>query len=231
MVSRDVNMASNLPEICEKKKKLLDDLTEKGILSKRTRQAMENIGRTRFVPAKYKNQAYEDRPIEIGAGQTISAPHMYAIMTSAAQIEQKKIYNILEIGTGSGYQSAILAEILKQHGGGHVHTIERITSLANKARKLLNELGYGKIVTVHVADGSVGYPRAAPYDRILVTAGAPEIPDDLFDQLDEGGILIIPSGKEHQSLYSIKKQKGKRITKNLGGVAFVPLIGKKGWSR
>lgn len=212
------------------KRLLLDSLQERGYLTRKTRRAMQAIPREQFIPRAFREQAYEDHPIDIGEGQTISAPHMYAIMTAAAGIESKKAYNILEVGTGSGYQSAILAEILRIHGGGRVHTFERVPLLARRSRALLNRLGYGDVVTVHAGDASDGYPRAAPYDRILVTAGAPEIPHELFDQLVEGGIMVIPAGKRMQHLYRVTKRGGKQVTEDLGAVAFVPLVGRKGWT-
>jgi len=183
---------------------------------------MEKIPRHRFVPESSRNQAYEDSPLSIGKGQTISQPYMVALMTECAAPEPED--RVLEVGTGSGYQTAILAELVRK-----VYSIERIPELAEKAEGLLARLGYEN-VSIRVDDGSEGWSEKAPFDAIIVTAGAPEIPDPLVEQLEVGGRLVIPIGSaHHQTLCTVKKERN-RIRKQEGtGCVFVPLIGTFGW--
>ena len=188
-------------------------------------EAMTTVQRHRFLPEDQKTHAYEDRPLPVGKNQTISAPHMVAIMTEA--LELKGDEKVLEIGAGTGYHSAVVAHIVKE---GYVYTIEKIEELAQKARENIEKTGYTntKVIT---GDGTQGYQKKAPYDRISVTASAPDIPPPLIEQLKPGGQMLIPIGpRYHQNLIKITKtQKGEIKKKNLGGCVFVPLIGKHGW--
>jgi protein-L-isoaspartate(D-aspartate) O-methyltransferase len=174
------------------------------------------------VSPDLQHSAYEDRPLPIGLGQTISQPLIVAMMTKALALTGKE--KVLEIGTGSGYQTAILAEL-----SDTVITIERLPELADAAGTLLKELGYTN-VTVHVAEKTLGWRKEAPYDRIITTAGAPEVPPDLVAQLKFDGILVIPVGSRHlQQLYKVTRLKTKNKIQNLGGCRFVSLIGKGAW--
>lgn len=183
---------------------------------------MEKVPRHRFVPENSHGYAYEDSPLSIGQGQTISQPYMVALMTQTVAPEPTD--RVLEVGTGSGYQTAILAELVRE-----VYSIERIPALAERAERLLSGLGYGNI-WIRVGDGSQGWSEKAPFDGIVVTAGAPEIPDPLVEQLRVGGRLVIPiGGAHHQALYTVKKEET-GIRKMAGtGCVFVPLIGTFGW--
>lgn len=213
--------------------RLVERLVEEGIIrSEKVRRAMLRVPREVFVPQSHRRYAYEDTPLPIGFGQTISAPHMVALMTEALRPEEG--HRVLEVGTGSGYQAAVIAEIVAPEGSekrGHVYTIERIPELAERAVKSLEEAGYGSRVTVIVGDGSLGYPEAAPYDRIIVTAAAPEIPAPLLDQLKPGGILVIPvGGRFFQRLLIVQKSRDGSIhTREGTPCVFVPLVGKYGW--
>jgi len=178
--------------------------------------------------------AYEDTPLPIGRGQTISAPHMVALMCEYADLEPGM--RVLEVGTGSGYHAAVIAEIVAPSDAprekwGHVYTIERIPELAERARENLRRAGYSDRVTVIVGDGTKGYPEKAPYDRIIVTAAAPEVPAPLLDQLRPGGKMVIPIGDRYsQVLYVVEKtRKGEIRMKPTIPVLFVPLIGEYGW--
>ena len=197
-------------------------LRRRGIRDERVLQAMFEVPRHEFVPVGAIEQAYEDRPLAIGQAETISQPYIVAVMTEAARIEPGA--KALEIGTGSGYQAAILA-----HLGARVYTLERNFELAEVARARLARLGY-RGVEVIWGDGSEGYPAAAPYDVILVTAGAPQVPQTLKDQLAHGGRLIIPVGDlHHQDLQLITRQGNELTTQFLDPCQFVPLIGKHAW--
>lgn len=184
--------------------------------------AMRKVPRHLFVPEDYTDAAYDDRPLPIGQGQTISQPYMVAIMTETLKLRGGE--KVLEIGTGSGYQSAILAEI-----ANHVVTIERKEGLQKEAARLLRELGYVNVESL-VGDGSKGHAPGAPYDGIIVTAGAPQVPSSLLDQLAEGGRLVIPVGNAfHQTLTRVTRTEGGTETESLEGCVFVPLIGEYGW--
>ncbi|MHA1274357.1 MAG: protein-L-isoaspartate O-methyltransferase [Promethearchaeota archaeon] len=218
----------------EKRKKLVEKLKKRNILSKQeVIEAMLKVPRHKFIPAKAIHSAYIDSPLSIGSGQTISAPHMNAMMCE--YLELKEGDKVLEIGTGSGYHAALCAEIVAPEGSqnpGHVFTIERIEKLAEKAKKALEETGYKNRVTVILGDGTLGYLKEAPYDKILVTAASPEkVPPPLKEQLNEGGILCIPAGSRSygQNLYVVYKKGGKYKQKHITGVRFVPLIGKYGF--
>jgi protein-L-isoaspartate(D-aspartate) O-methyltransferase len=194
-------------------------LAERGIGDHRVLEAMARIPREEFVESGQIEQAYEDRALAIECDQTISQPYMVALMTEALELEGDE--RVLEIGTGSGYQTAILAEL-----AARVVSVERHTELSRQASELLTTLGYENVVLI-VGDGSAGWPPDAPYDRIIVTAAASQVPDALWEQLREGGILVIPVGdREGQSLEAVRKIEGRRQATMLSGCRFVPLIGK-----
>jgi len=194
----------------------------RGIRDERVLSAISNVPREKFVLEGEKDNAYLDCPLSIGMGQTISQPFMVALMTQCLFLKGPE--TILEVGTGSGYQAAILSKLAKI-----VYTIERFSLLADRAEKIFQELDI-KNVTVIVGDGSKGLEKFAPYDGIIVTAGAPEIPKSLIDQLNEKGRIVIPVGNSFsQDLLLGIKEKGKLKIKNYGGCVFVPLVGKYGW--
>jgi protein-L-isoaspartate(D-aspartate) O-methyltransferase len=197
-------------------------LRMRGIRDAGVLDAMLKIPREEFVPEELRFRAYDDSPVGIGEGQTISQPYMVAIMTAVLKL--KKTDRVLEIGTGSGYQAAVLAECARE-----VITIERIPSLQYHAKEVLSKLGYKNIIFA-VADGTLGYPALAPYDGIIVTAGAPRVPEPLKEQLADGGRLVIPVGDRtfQQCLLVVKRDK-EFDEQNLTGCMFVPLIGKEGW--
>jgi protein-L-isoaspartate(D-aspartate) O-methyltransferase len=179
--------------------------------------AMRRVPRHAFVPAEYAHLAYTDQPLPIAAGQTISQPFIVALMTELAQVHPGA--RVLEIGTGSGYQAAVLAEITDA-----VYSIEIIEELARSAQRTLRKLGYG--VHVRVGDGFFGWPEEVPFDAILVTAAAPRVPDPLVAQLAEGGRLVIPIGETFQELYVFRKSKGKLTRDAVIPVRFVPMTGQ-----
>jgi protein-L-isoaspartate(D-aspartate) O-methyltransferase len=192
------------------------------IRDERVLAAMARVPRERFVPPDEQSLAYEDRPLPIGFGQTISQPFIIALMTAELMLTGNE--KVLEVGTGSGYQAAILAELAQL-----VITTERLPFLAESARSVLDNLGYTNVV-VHSAEETLGWQSEAPYDAIIVTAGAPRVPVDLLAQLAIGGRLVIPVGSRYlQELYKITKRKRKNIVENLGGCRFVSLIGKDAW--
>ena len=197
-------------------------LIPRGIKDHRVLEAMSKVPRDRFVEQALVNESYNDHPLPIGHNQTISQPYIVALMTEALHLMGMEM--TLEIGTGSGYQTAILAELSKK-----VYTVERVRPLMVKARNILAELGYNNIL-FKAFDGTLGWKEYEPYDAIIVTAGAPKIPQPLIDQLAEGGRLIIPVGnKFSQELIKATKKKGNIIQKNLGGCRFVDLLGIHGW--
>ncbi len=191
-----------------------------GITDRRVLDAMSKIPRHRFVEESLRNKAYNDHPLPIGEGQTISQPYIVALMTEALKL--KSTDRVLEIGTGSGYQAAVLAEIVKE-----VYTIEIRERLKTQASKLLNELGYGNVKTRY-ADGYFGWEEYAPFDAIIITASANHIPPPLIKQLKEGGRLIIPLGSTlyYQTLTLVTKKSGGPEVRQMGGVAFVPMTGE-----
>ncbi len=207
----------------EKREKMVkEQLIRRGIHDKRVLDAMRKVPRHLFVPADLVEEAYNDYPLPIGYGQTISQPYIVALMTEALELSGDE--KTLEIGTGSGYQTAILAELSKE-----VYTIERIISLLDKAKEVLKNLGY-KNIFFKAGDGTLGWPENKPYDAIIVTAGAPKIPQPLLDQLADKGRLVIPVGDRFsQELIKVTKSKEGLIRENLGGCRFVNLIGIHGW--
>jgi protein-L-isoaspartate(D-aspartate) O-methyltransferase len=183
---------------------------------------MEHVPRHRFVPPDELAYAFADGPLPIGNGQTISQPYIVALMTNLLCLKPEA--RVLEVGTGSGYQAAVLGEMVKD-----VHTVEVIPELYENARKILSELGYQNI-QLHLADGSLGWPEGGPYDGILVAASAPEVPPPLLEQLTDGGRLVLPVGSRGFQQLEIWEREGKNFEcrKNIA-VAFVPLRGKYGW--
>ncbi len=217
----------------EQRRRLVEMLVTEGVIrSEKVKRAMLEVPRELFVPEPYRRYAYADTPLPIGMGQTISAPHMVALMCELLELDEGM--KVLEIGTGSGYHAAVIAEIVAPKGSnnpGKVYTIERIPELAEFARRNLEKAGYLDRVVVLVGNGTLGYPKEAPYDRILVTAAAPDIPEPLIEQLKVKGKLVIPVGPKYmQYLYIVEKiDEGKvRATKSIPCM-FVPLIGKYGW--
>lgn len=198
-------------------------LRVRGITDARVLAAMERVPREWFVPPELRDRAYADSALGIGAEQTISQPYIVGLTTQALQIAGG--HRVLEIGTGSGYQTAILAEL-----GAEVFTIERLTPLSLRARGVLDALGYERI-HFSIGDGTLGWPDEAPFDRVVITAMAPELPKSLFAQLREGGRMVIPIGTpDRQSLDLISKLGGQPIYEHLCGCLFVKLIGEQGWS-
>ena len=193
------------------------EITDKNVL-----KAFLKVPRHKFVSENEQHSAYADFPLPIGSGQTISQPYMVALMTQCLELKGNE--KVLEIGTGSGYQTAILAEIAKE-----VYTIERFSGLTDKAKQVLSELGY-KNIYFKTADGTLGCKKNAPFDAIIVTAGAPSAPESLLNQLADGARLVIPIGESlSQALTVFKKAQGTFLKTEVCGCMFVPLIGKEGW--
>lgn len=209
----------------DERKRMVAGLRGRGLVfSEKVERALLKVPRHLFVPEGVRSLAYRDTPLPIGDGQTISAPHMVAVMAEALDLREG--HKVLEIGAGSGYNAAVMAELAGPTG--RIVTLERHPSLAEGASRVLAEAGYANVQVV-VADGSRGYPEESPYDRISVTCGAPRVPDDLVDQLADGGVMLIPvGGLEYQSLLRVSKRGGSALTEDLGSVVFVPLIGEKG---
>jgi protein-L-isoaspartate(D-aspartate) O-methyltransferase len=209
-------------DFCAARAKLIQYLNSE-ITDKRVLAAMSRIPRESFIPENKRHLAYEDSPVPIGCDQTISQPFIIALMTEA--LELKGDETVLEVGTGSGYQTAILAELVT-----HVVTVERIPTLSESAKKILRKLGY-KNIEVNLAEETLGWPQKAPYSAIIVTAGAPVIPADLLAQLAIGGRMVIPVGSRYsQELRKIVKGFDTNTVINLGGCRFVSLIGKDAWN-
>jgi protein-L-isoaspartate(D-aspartate) O-methyltransferase len=199
-----------------------DQLTRRGITDRRVLRAIEKIPRHRFVEDALAGRAYGDHPLPIGEGQTISQPYMVALMTETLELTGDE--RVLEIGTGSGYQTAVLAELC-----GKVYSIERLKGLADRAIRTLDTLGYYNVL-VRVADGTLGWREEAPFDAVIVTAGAPSIPEAIVDQVALGGRIVLPVG----DAFSQTLQKGIRSEtgiqwQDLGGCVFVKLVGQQGW--
>ena len=200
-----------------------DQLMPRGIRDRRVLDAMGKVPRDRFVEEALVGEAYNDHPLPIGHGQTISQPYIVALMTEALELEGDE--KVLEIGTGSGYQTAILAELAYR-----VYTVERIRALMVEARRTLADLNYDNVL-FKAFDGTLGWEEYAPYQGVIVTAGAPKVPGPLLDQLAEGGRLVIPTGnRTSQELIKITKRGQRYVEKNLGGCRFVNLIGVHGWN-
>ncbi|HEV3207354.1 MAG TPA: protein-L-isoaspartate(D-aspartate) O-methyltransferase [Terriglobales bacterium] len=203
--------------LVERRNMVEAQLRGRDIRDPRLLKAMATVPRHEFVEPRYREQAYEDHPLPIGSGQTVSQPYIVALMLQVLQLEPTS--RVLEIGTGTGYQTALLAQL-----AAHVYSVERHPQLAREAEAILSRLGYGN-VTVLVGDGSKGLPDDAPFDAIVVSAAASHIPAPLFDQMAEGGRMIIPVGpSEAQELQLIQKRDGKPLITVLDGCRFVPLI-------
>lgn len=222
-------------DFAEQRRRLVEKLVREGyVRSERVKRALLRVPRELFVPEDLRHLAYVDTPLPIGHGQTISAPHMVAMMTELAELEPGM--KVLEVGTGSGYHAAVVAEVVAPSDApreewGHVFTVERVPALAERARRNLERAGYSDRVTVLVGDGSLGYRDEAPYDRIIVTAAAPDIPPPLVEQLKPGGKMVIPIGDRYmQYLYVVEKTStGKVKARPVTPCLFVPLIGRYGW--
>ena len=205
-----------------RKKMVEEQLILRGIKNQRLLEAFYKVERHKFIPEELRGSAYADFPVPIGEGQTISQPYIVALMTECLDLTGQE--KVLEIGTGSGYQAAIIAELAKE-----VYTVERHASLAKRAEALLGELGYQNI-TVKVGDGTLGWNEDAPFDRIIITAASPRIPLPLTDQLKDGGKIVLPLGETFsQVLTVVEKKKGKLESIQVCGCVFVPLVGKYGW--
>lgn len=185
--------------------------------------AMSRVPREMFLPDLLQSRAYDDTPLPIGRGQTISAPHMVAIMCTILDLQPGM--NVLEVGGGSGYHAAVMAELVRP--GGHVYAVERIAELAEAARSNLARAGVENVTVIH-SDGSLGLPEHAPYDRISVAATAPSIPEPLKQQLKSGGRMVLPVGRDSQELYLVTRKNGFSVERKMG-VIFVPLIGQEGF--
>jgi len=208
----------------QERERLVTNLYSEGyIKTEPVKQAFLTIPRETFLPESLKNFAYVDIPLDIGQGQTISAPHMVAIMCESLDIKNGQ--KVLEVGTGSGYHAAIVAQLIGETG--QVYTIERFESLAKKAKENLKKIRCTNVI-VEVGDGSCGLPSYQPYDRIYVTCAAPYLPQPLIDQLQDYGKLLVPIGDKFCELILLEKEKGKSVIHRLGGCVFVPLVGKYG---
>lgn len=206
----------------ERERMVKKQIIARGVEDKRVLDAMLRVPRHVFVDKIYEHQAYNDYPLSVGHGQTISQPYIVAVMTELLRLAPTD--TVLEVGTGSGYQTAILALLCKM-----VYTIERISALRMQARERLEKLGVANVAYM-TGDGSLGWPQFAPYNGIIVTAGAPEVPNALIEQLAEKGRLVIPVGSEYyQTLNVVTKQRGRVFRKEIFECTFVPLLGKQGW--
>ncbi len=200
-----------------------EQLRSRGIVNARVLHAMAVTPRELFVPENVRGRSYEDRALALGYGQTISQPYMVGIMLQALALTGTE--KVLEVGTGTGYQAALLSQLARQ-----VETIEIVAELADQARQTLTELGI-RNVSVHFGDGTYGYPEEAPYDAIIVAAGAPAAPQCLRDQVREGGKLLLPIGdRRRQTLTLFQKKDSQMVEEPMGSCAFVPLRGTYGWS-
>lgn len=216
-------MEDQSPYQLQRERMVKEQLIRRDIRDQRVLDAMRNIPRHAFVPPEHRHMAYGDGPLPIGSGQTISQPYIVALMTQLLNLKGGE--KVLEVGTGSGYQAAVLAYLAQE-----VHTIERHAHLAEQAGQILSELGYSNVY-VHVGDGTRGWPDAAPYDAIMVTAGSPKVPKSLLAQLDDGGgRMIIPvGGRGNQRLERWFREGDDYRCERILPVAFVPLLGEEGW--
>jgi len=201
--------------------RLVENLANE-IRDKRVLAAMARVPRELFVPPEYRHQAYEDRPLPIALDQTISQPYIVALMTQGLELDGSE--RVLEVGTGSGYQSAILAELCRK-----VVTTERLPALYRNATEVLLKLGYHNI-ELHIAEETLGWKDGAPYDAIMTTAAAPSVPEELLQQLAIDGRMVLPVGSRHlQELVKITRRRDRNLFQNLGACRFVSLIGKSAW--
>ena len=213
----------NAGEFAEQRTRMVEtQLRQRGIRDERVLAAMGKVPRERFVATEFQGEAYADGPLPIGRGQTISQPLMVATMIEALQVRPSD--RVLEVGTGTGYEAAVLGELAVE-----VWTIERHAELGERAREILGELGYEKVQVV-CGDGSLGLPEHAPFDKILVAAGAPQAPPSLVAQLGEGGILAVPVGDRVEQELQVVRKAGDRIATDRRVLcSFVPLVGAEGW--
>ncbi|AYA05665.1 MULTISPECIES: protein-L-isoaspartate(D-aspartate) O-methyltransferase [Rahnella] len=195
---------------------LLEQLRQQGIHDEKLLHAIESVPRERFVDEAFQHKAYENTALPIGSGQTISQPYTVARMTELLRLEPTS--RVLEIGTGSGYQTAILAHLVE-----HVFSVERIKGLQWQAKRRLKQLDLHNVSTRH-GDGWQGWPSRGPFDAIIVTAAPPEIPQDLLQQLDDGGVLILPVGEENQTLQRVTRRGDEFVAETIEAVRFVPLV-------
>ncbi len=205
-------------EFAKERRKLVEVLKSRGLKKKTVLDALLKVARHKFVPASHRTLAYEDRALPIAHEQTISQPYIVGYMTEAADIAPGE--RVLEIGTGSGYQAAVLAELAKE-----IYSIEIVPSLADNARNLLRELGY-KNVQVKTGNGYLGWPEHAPFDAIIVTAAPDEVPQVLVDQLAVGGTMVVPVGSQFQEMVIITRSESGVVERRTIPVAFVPMVGK-----
>ncbi len=208
----------------QRRKMVEEQLVERGVKDLRLLEAMSRVPRHLFAQDSLQHRAYGDTPLPIGENQTLSQPYIVGVMTEALGLKGEE--RVLEIGTGSGYQTAIIAELARQ-----VFTIERLNNLSRKAQKILEGLNYMNIV-FKMFDGTYGWPDQAPFDAILITASARDIPESLIKQLGDGGRLVAPIGEADKQKLVVLTKKGDHVSRrNLGDCKFVPLIGKYGWSQ
>jgi len=214
-------------DFSEQRSELVDGLVRRGYITKcEVAEALRKVPREEFVPRSLMDEAYIDTPLPIGSGQTISAPHMVAMMAEALDLRPGQ--KVLEVGGGSGYHAAVTAELVSP--GGHVFTVERLPALVEFARDNIARTGYSDSVTVILSDGSVGLPSEAPFDRIFVACGAPAVPEPLKSQLKDGGLMLVPvGGRMYQNLVKIERRGDRYISQDLGGCVFVPLVGEHGY--
>jgi protein-L-isoaspartate(D-aspartate) O-methyltransferase len=216
------NAAQSDPYFDTRRCMVAAQLRDRGILDDRVLDAVLRIPRHEFVAQEYKSQAYEDHPIPIGENQTISQPFIVAVSLQALRLEGTE--SVLEIGTGSGYQTSLLATLARS-----VYSMERHAALAKGAEEVLNKLGLSNVKIV-IGDGSYGLPEFSPYDSILVSAAAPAVPPSLLEQLADGGRMVIPVGPQHsQALQLVRKVAGELIVEVIEGCRFVPLVGAGGY--
>jgi len=222
MLKRGKARSSSTDYEKEREHMVESQLARRGIKDKRVLDAMRQVPRHLFVPQDRRDLAYCDGPLPIGQGQTISQPYIVALMTELLELTGQE--KVLELGTGSGYQAAILSRLVRQ-----VYSVERHAVLAEQAEKVLAQLGYDNVF-ISVGDGTLGWPEHSPYEAIIVTAAAPDIPRPLVEQLADGGRLVAPVGSRwSQVLAKVKRQGEKLAREHLTAVAFVPLVGKHGW--
>jgi protein-L-isoaspartate(D-aspartate) O-methyltransferase len=214
-----------MPDRSEERRLMVEQqLRSRDVVDERVLAAMERVPRDVFVPEELRDRAYADSALPIGSGQTISQPYMVARICEALSLNGSE--RVLDVGTGSGYQAAVLAEL-----AGEVHTIERLPELADAARRRLEEAGYGGRVHVHVGDGTLGLPELAPFGAIAVAAAAPELPPSLYDQLEPRGRLVVPIGKRHgqQLQLVVRSPEGPAVVRSVP-CRFVPLLGEEGFA-
>jgi protein-L-isoaspartate(D-aspartate) O-methyltransferase len=206
----------------QRKSMVENQIKIRGITDKRVLKAMLEVPRHEFVGKALLSVAYQDSPLPIGSGQTISQPYIVALMTELLDVKDDN--KVLEIGTGSGYQAAILSKLAMS-----VITVERVVELYHQSKELLKKLGYNNVMVVH-GDGSIGYKEYAPYDRIIVTAASPEVPESLIEQLGDNGKIVIPLGNRIIQRLEIIIKEGESLRREISeGVRFVPLLGKEAW--